>query len=96
MLREGEDFVVRDLPRQASQLREMPAFEFENWAVIALGGIPNKVQVGDLGIDGRIYHVSATPRSGQGKARQLDFMDQWYPIQVKQKGQGWSAGHRLV
>jgi len=28
--------------------------EFENWAVIALGGIPNKVQVGDMGVDGRI------------------------------------------
>jgi site-specific DNA-methyltransferase (adenine-specific) len=84
-LREGVDFVVRDLPRQVSQLREMPAFEFENWAVIALGGIPNKVQVGDLGIDGRIYPVSATPKSGKRKERQLDFMDQWYPIQVKQK-----------
>ena len=30
-------------------------FEFENWAVIALGGIPNKVQVGDMGVDGRIF-----------------------------------------
>ena len=35
--------------------------EFENWAVIALGGIPNKVQVGDMGIDGRIYPVGAMP-----------------------------------
>jgi hypothetical protein len=26
-----------------------PAVEFENWAVITLGGIPNKVQVGDMG-----------------------------------------------
>ena len=32
---------------------------FENWAVIALGGIPNKTQVGDMGIDGRIFPVSA-------------------------------------
>jgi hypothetical protein len=30
------------------QLREIPLFEFENWAVIALGGIPNKAQVGDM------------------------------------------------
>jgi hypothetical protein len=37
-------------------------FEFENWTVIALGGIPNKTQVGDMGIDGRIYPVGATPR----------------------------------
>jgi hypothetical protein len=28
---------------------------------IALGGIPNKAQVGDMGIDGRIFPVSATP-----------------------------------
>jgi len=83
-LREGEDFVVRDLPRNESQLREMPPFEFENWAVIALGGIPNKAQVGDMGIDGKIYPVSATPAGGK-KAGELDFMDVWYPIQVKQK-----------
>ena len=30
----------------------IPPFEFENWVVIALGGIPNKVQVGDMGVDG--------------------------------------------
>jgi hypothetical protein len=30
-----------------------------SWAVIALGGIPNKTQVGDMGIDGRIFPVSA-------------------------------------
>jgi len=83
-LREGKDFVVRDLPRSEKQLRDMPHFEFENWAVIALGGIPNKVQVGDMGIDGKIYPVSAVPEGGK-KAGELDFMDVWYPIQVKQK-----------
>jgi site-specific DNA-methyltransferase (adenine-specific) len=83
-LREGKDFVIRDLPKSEKQLREMPHFEFENWAVIALGGIPNKVQVGDMGIDGKIYPVSATPKGGL-KAGDLDFMDAWYPIQVKQK-----------
>ena len=35
----------------------MPLFEFENWAVIALGGIPNKVQVADMGVDDGIYPV---------------------------------------
>jgi hypothetical protein len=83
-LREGKDFVVRDLPRSEKQLREMPPFEFENWAVIALGGIPNKAQVGDMGIDGKIFPVSSTPKGGK-KAGELDFMDVWYPIQVKQK-----------
>jgi Restriction endonuclease len=60
-------------------------FEFENWAVIALGGIPNKVQVGDMGIDGRIFPVSssATPRKRQ--EGELSLQERWYPIQVKQK-----------
>jgi len=78
----GRGFVVRDLPWSIDKLRELPPFEFENWAVIALGGIPNKAQVGDMGIDGRIYPVSATPKKKEGE---LEFMDAWYPIQVKQK-----------
>ncbi|MEN6576022.1 MAG: DNA methyltransferase [Phycisphaerales bacterium] len=78
----GRGFVVRDLPWTEEQLHKIPPFEFENWAVIALGGIPNKAQVGDMGIDGRIYPVSATPKKREGE---LDFMDIWYPIQVKQK-----------
>jgi len=78
----GRGFIVRDLPWTEEQLRKIPPFEFENWAVIALGGIPNKAQVGDMGIDGRIYPVSATPKKKKGD---LAFMDVWYPIQVKQK-----------
>jgi len=79
----GRGFVVRDLPWTEAQLRKIPPFEFENWAVIALGGIPNKAQVGDMGIDGRIFPVHATPTK-PGK-EELSFMDDWYPIQVKQK-----------
>jgi len=79
--RVGRGFVVRDLPWSEKKLRQLPPFEFENWAVIALGGIPNKAQVGDMGIDGRIYPVSATPKKVEGE---LGFMDVWYPIQVKQ------------
>jgi hypothetical protein len=81
----GRGFVVRDLPWSEKQLRVIPPFEFENWAVIALGGIPNKAQVGDMGIDGRIYPVSSMPAKSGKKAGELDFMDVWYPIQVKQK-----------
>jgi DNA modification methylase len=83
--RHGEGFVVRDLPWSEKQLRGIPPFEFENWAVIALGGIPNKVQVGDMGIDGRIYPLSAVPKKSGKAAGELDFMDDWYPIQVKQQ-----------
>jgi DNA modification methylase len=78
----GRGFVVRDLPQTEQQLRRLPPFEFENWAVIALGGIANKVQVGDMGLDGRLYPLSAVPTT---KPDSLDFMDVWYPIQVKQK-----------
>jgi site-specific DNA-methyltransferase (adenine-specific) len=81
----GRGFVVRDLPWSEEKLRAIPPFEFENWAVIALGGIPNKVQVGDMGVDGRIYPVSshATPR--KKKEGELALKERWYPIQVKQK-----------
>ncbi len=78
----GRGFVVRDLPWSEKKLRELPPFEFENWAVIALGGVPNIAKVGDMGIDGRIYPVSAVPKKKEGE---LEFMDVWYPIQVKQK-----------
>jgi len=80
----GRGFVVRDLPWTEQQLRKIPPFEFENWAVIALGGMPNKTQVGDMGIDGRIYPIGATPVSTDTHTAELDFMDEWYPIQVKQ------------
>ncbi len=81
----GRGFIVRDLPWSAAKLRTMPPFEFENWAVIALGGIPNKTQVGDMGIDGRIYPVAAAPQKIGKATGHLEFMDVWYPVQVKQK-----------
>jgi hypothetical protein len=36
--------------------------DLRNWAVIALGGIPNKVQVGDMGVDGRAGNPRRTHR----------------------------------
>lgn len=90
----GRGFVVRDLPWTEQKLRAIPPFEFENWAVIALGGIPNKTQVGDHGIDGRIYPVSAAPER-RGKAKgEFDFTDVWYPIQVKQRDRAGSPDIR--
>lgn len=89
--RAGHGFVVRDLPWTEEKLRKIPPFEFENWAVIAIGGTPNKAKVGDMGIDGRIFPVSAipAPRGGRasvaGQPGEFDFMDEWYPIQVKQR-----------
>jgi DNA modification methylase len=83
----GRGFIVRDLPWTAAKLRAIPPFEFENWAVIALGGIPNKTQVGDKGIDGRIFPVSAIENFPKVKEGDLPGLtaEKFYPIQVKQK-----------
>jgi len=83
--RNGRGFIVRDLPWTEEKLREIPPFEFENWAVIALGGVGNVAKVGDKGIDGRVYLVSAMPQKTGREGEDLAFMDRWYPIQVKQK-----------
>jgi hypothetical protein len=81
----GRGFVVRGLPWSEEKLRAIPPFEFENWAVIALGGIPNKVQVGDMGVDGRIYPVSSSVSPRRAQQGELGLKENWYPIQVKQK-----------
>jgi hypothetical protein len=79
----GRGFVVRNLPWTEEKLRAIPPFEFENWAVIALGGIPNKAKVGDKGIDGRIFPVGSEPAAFQ--EHELALQERWYPVQVKQK-----------
>ena len=81
----GRGFVVRDLPWTIEKLRALPPFEFENWAVIALGGMKNKAQVGDKGIDGRIFPVSAMSNVREAGADELGLEERWFPIQVKQK-----------
>jgi len=53
--------------------------------VIALGGIKNKTQVGDMGIDGRIFPVSALDNRRKNKTDELDLEEKFFPIQVKQK-----------
>jgi site-specific DNA-methyltransferase (adenine-specific) len=72
-------FALLELPYSVKQLRDMPHFEFENWAVIALGGVPNTVQVGDMGIDGRIFPVGSRPSDAHSM-----FAGDWFPVQVKQ------------
>jgi DNA modification methylase len=81
----GRGFVVRDLPWTEKKLRELPPFEFENWAVIALGGRKNKAQVGDKGIDGRIFPVTALDNVREASADELRLEERFYAMQVKQK-----------
>lgn len=40
--RNAKGFVVRDLPWTEKQLRDIPPFEFENWAVIARAAFPTR------------------------------------------------------
>ena len=50
-----------------------------------LGGRKNKAQVGDMGIDGRIFPVSAMDHVRKAGADELALEERWFPIQVKQK-----------
>jgi site-specific DNA-methyltransferase (adenine-specific) len=81
----GRGFIVRDLPWTEEKLRAIPPFEFENWAVIALGGRKNKAQVGDKGIDGRIFPVTALDNVREAGADELALEERFYAMQVKQK-----------
>jgi DNA modification methylase len=81
-LKEGVDFAVKDLPKTEEELRRMPHFEFQNWAVIALGGVPQHVKVHDYGIDGWLYPADE-PRAKP--SRDDMFAAHYYPIQVKQQ-----------
>jgi len=80
-LQEGSDYYLRDMPKSPELLKRMPPFEFENWAVVALGGIPNKVKIGDYGIDGRLYLADIEKKH---RGNFMETLDLWYPIQVKQ------------
>ncbi|MCI0620029.1 hypothetical protein L0Y40_03325 [Candidatus Wolfebacteria bacterium] len=83
-LEEDKDFTVANMPRSEGDLRVLPPFEFQNWAVIALGGIPNRVKVGDYGIDGKLYPIEQEREKKEGQSLFGD-VDVYYPIQVKQK-----------
>ena len=83
-LRERVDFTVYDMPRSEGELRIMPPFEFQNWAVVALGGIPNRKKSGDKGVDGRFYPVAEETKKDAKDGDLFDFM-KWYPVQVKQR-----------
>lgn len=80
----GKDFQLINMLRNEKQLRDIPPFEFENWAVIAMGGIPNRSKVGDFGIDGKLYPIEREKVKNEEQSLFGD-IDTYYPIQVKQK-----------
>jgi DNA modification methylase len=85
-LKEGAGFYIRDLPKTVDELRQYPPYEFQNWAVSAIGGIPSKVKVRDGGIDGKVYPVELKKERVEG----IDLfgeIDRYIPVQVKRTEQ---------
>jgi len=85
-IKEGKDFWIKDLPKNIEELRQYPPFEFQNWAVNAVGGIPSRMKVRNGGIDGKVYAVELK----KGKVEGTDLfgdIDRYMPIQVKRTEQ---------
>ena len=86
-LKEGTDFIVRDMPKTVEELRQYPAFEFQNWAIIAVGCTPNKSRVRDMGIDGKLYPIENISKEKSQAKDMFGDIDQYIPIQVKRTDQ---------
>ncbi|MBM4450705.1 MAG: hypothetical protein FJ022_07955, partial [Chloroflexi bacterium] len=86
-LKEGKDFFIRDMPKTVDELRQYPAFEFQNWAINALGGIPSKMKVRDSGIDGKLYPIEDIQKSKKEGMDLFGTIDNYIPIQVKRTDQ---------
>jgi DNA modification methylase len=86
-LKENRDFFVKDMPKTVDELRQYPAFEFQNWAVNVLGGIASKMKVRDKGIDGKYYPVEDIRKSKKEGSDLFGEIDNYIPIQVKRTDQ---------
>lgn len=86
-MKEGKDFWVRDLPKTVKELREYPPFEFQNWAINAIGGVPSKVKVRNGGIDGKLYPIEDIKKGKTEGADLFGDIDRYVPIQVKRTDQ---------
>ncbi len=92
-IKEGIDFSIIDLPKTVEELRVYPAFEFQNWAINALHGVPNKIKVRDTGIDGKLYPIEDIKKEKKIENKYLGDkdlfgeIDRYVPIQVKRTDQ---------
>jgi DNA modification methylase len=86
-LKEGKDFIIKDLPKTVEELRVYPAFEFQNWAINALGGVPSKIKVRDKGIDGKLYPIEDIKKEKKAGMDLFGDIDRYIPIQVKRTDQ---------
>jgi len=81
-LEDGKDFEVIPLYKSEHDLLKLPPFEFQDWACIALGAIPNKRKVNDYGIDGKLYPTHIERKKENHLFANIHI---YYPVQVKQK-----------
>jgi DNA modification methylase len=86
-IKEGKDFWIKDLPKTVEELRVYPAFEFQNWVINALGGVPNKIKVRDMGIDGKLYPIEDIKKEKTDASDMFGEIDRYIPIQVKRTDQ---------
>jgi DNA modification methylase len=91
-LKQNKDFVIKDMPKTVEELRIYPAFEFQNWVINALGGVPNKIKVRDMGIDGKLYPIEDIKKEKKinkhlGDKDLFGEIDRYIPIQVKRTDQ---------
>ncbi len=83
----GKGFIIRDMPKTVEELRVYPAFEFQNWVINALGGVPNKIRVRDMGIDGKLYPIEDIKKEKKDDKDMFGVIDNYIPIQVKRTDQ---------
>lgn len=86
-LKVGHGFTIKDMPITAEELRVYPAFEFQNWVINALGGVPNKIRVRDMGIDGKLYPIEDIKKEKKEEKDMFGVIDNYIPIQVKRTDQ---------
>lgn len=86
-LKRNKDFMLLDMPKTVEELRTYPAFEFQNWVINALGGVPNKIRVRDMGIDGKLYPIEDLKKEKGTKTDMFGEIDRYIPIQVKRTDQ---------
>lgn len=92
-IKQGKDFLIKDMPKTVEELRVYPAFEFQNWIINAINGIPNKIKVRDRGIDGKLYPIEDIKKEKKGDKKYPEGknlfgdIDNYIPIQVKRTTQ---------
>lgn len=94
-IRKGTHFQIVTRETDLELLRDMRPWDFQNWAIIAMGGRPNRKKGPDMGIDGRLVlfdpeapvKVQKALSFGALTGKQVDLFDRstQVPVQVKQR-----------